>query len=216
MNKLPPLLLALEILLLLACIAIFVYGLFPLPVIPLILVAWGSLHFRHMGWRDVGFRRPEHWLSTISLGLFIGVAYQFLDIYLVSPVLENITRQPVNLAQFSGLRGNLLLLLVYLLITWTEAAFLEEMFFRGYFFNRLTDLFGNRRLGITLALVLSAIAFGLAHGYQDITGVIDTALAGLVLGGLYLLTRRNLWLPILVHGVVDTVGFLLLFFGVSG
>jgi membrane protease YdiL (CAAX protease family) len=30
---------------------------------------------------------------------------------------------------------------------------------------------------------------------------------------LYLLARRNLWLPILVHGIIDSLGFLLIYLG---
>ena len=90
------------------------------------------------------------------------------------------------------------------------------MFFRGYLLNRITDLFGRERAGIILALLVNAIVFGLAHAYQGIAGVVDTALAGLVLGGLYLLTGRNLWLPILTHGIIDTVGFLIIYAGLAG
>jgi membrane protease YdiL (CAAX protease family) len=43
--------------------------------------------------------------------------------------------------------------------------------------------------------------------------VIDTFLAGLMLGSLYLMAGKNLWLPILTHGIVNTVGFILLFLG---
>jgi len=43
--------------------------------------------------------------------------------------------------------------------------------------------------------------------------MLDNALAGLVLGLLYLLARRNLWLPILTHGIIDTIGVLLIFAG---
>jgi membrane protease YdiL (CAAX protease family) len=55
--------------------------------------------------------------------------------------------------------------------------------------------------------------FGVAHAYQSVTGVLDTALAGMVLGLLYLFSGRNLWLPILTHGIIDTIGFLLIYAG---
>jgi uncharacterized protein len=208
----PYLLIPLEILALLLCVGITALGLFPLPVLLFVLVAWGSLRLRHLRWRDVGLRRPEKWLPTIGLALVIGVGYQFLDIYLIAPVLERLTSQPIDLSQFASLEGSLPALVLALLLTWTEAAFIEEMFFRGYLFNRLTDLFGNERVGVILALVLSSLAFSIAHGYQGITGVLDTFLAGLMLGLLYIYARRNLWLPILTHGVVDTVAFLLIYF----
>ncbi len=114
------------------------------------------------------------------------------------------------------LQGNLFLLLFFLAVSWTEAAFIEELFFRGYLFNRITDLFGKERMGVSMALIGTSLLFGAAHAYQGISGVVDTTLAGLLLGLLYLYAGRNLWLPILTHGVIDTVGFLLIYFGFYG
>jgi len=209
----PTLLLTLEMLLILAGIAIYAFGIFSFPILPLFLVAWASLHLRHMRWRDIGLRRPDRWLPTVGLALLVGVGYQVLDTLLIAPLLQQLTGESIDLSQFSGLRGNLPALLIFLAISWTEAAFIEEMFFRGYFFNRLTDLAGRERLGIAIALILNAIVFGVAHAYQSVTGVLDTALAGMVLGLLYLFAGRNLWLPILTHGIIDTIGFLLIYAG---
>lgn len=206
--------LILEMLLILAGIAIYAFGIFPFPILPLFLVAWASLHLRHMHWRDVGLRRPDRWLSTIGFALLVGAGYQALDILLIVPLLEQLTGESIDLSILSGLRGDLPALLVFLAISWTEAAFIEEMFFRGYFLNRLTNLAGRERFGIAIALIVNALVFGAAHAYQGITGVLDTFLAGLVLGLLYMLARRNLWLPILTHGIIDTIGFLLIYAGI--
>jgi membrane protease YdiL (CAAX protease family) len=207
------LLLTLEITGLLAGFVIIALRIFPLPVLPLFLVGWASLRMRHMGWRDVGLKRPDKWLPTIGLALLVGVGYQLLDTLVISPILQSLTGKSVDLSQFSFLKGSLPALLLFLIITWTEAAFIEEMFFRGYFFNRLTDFTGKGRTGVIIALVIGSLIFGVAHAYQGITGVLDTVLAGLVLGLLYLFVRRNLWLPILTHGILDTIGFIILFTG---
>ncbi len=143
----PTLLLTLEMLLILAGIAIYAFGIFSFPILPLFLVAWASLHLRHMRWRDIGLRRPDRWLPTIRLALLVGVGYQALDILLIAPFLQRLTGESIDLSQFNSLRGNLPALLIFLVISWTEAAFIEEMYFRGYFFNRLTDLAGRERLG---------------------------------------------------------------------
>ncbi len=206
------LLLTLEILLVLAGIALIATGIFSFAIFLLFALAWISLRLRHLRWRDVGLRQPANVLVTIGLAVLIGGGYQALDTVAIGPLLQRLTGEAIDLSQFASLRGNMFALIVSLILTWTEAAFIEEMFFRGYLLNRSIDIFGNQRLGIGLALVANAILFGLGHTYQGITGVLDTALAGLVLGGLYLCTRRNLWLPILVHGVVDTTGFLLIYF----
>jgi membrane protease YdiL (CAAX protease family) len=211
----PFLLLAFEIIGLLVGFVLLAIG-FPLPVLPLLLVGWASLRLRHLSWRDVGLTRPDKWLPTISLALLIGIGYQILDTVAISPLLQSLTGKSVDLSQYSFLKGSLPALLLSIILTWTEAAFIEEMFFRGYFFNRLTDFTGNDRIGVIVALIVSSLIFGAAHSYQGITGMLDTFLAGLMLGLLYLFARRNLWLPILTHGILDMIGFIFLFAGWFG
>jgi membrane protease YdiL (CAAX protease family) len=209
------LLLALELILVLIGIALIATGIFPLAIILLFFLAWLSLNLRRMGWRDVGLRRPASILGTIALGVIIGIGFQFIDSLFIGPFLQQLTGEAVNLSAFSDLKGNLPMLIASLLLTWTEAAFIEEMFFRAYLLNRLTDLFGRAPLGIALALIVHAALFGLGHTYQDLTGVLDTFVAGLVLGVIYLLNRRNLWLNIIAHGVIDTTAFVLLYLGLA-
>ncbi len=208
-------LISLEILLVLACIILIATGIFPFAILLLFVIAWVSLYIRHMSWRAVGLARPSHWGVTLGLGVLIGVGYQALDTVLIGPLLQRITGEAVNLSQFNILRGNLTALIASLILTWTEAAFIEEMVFRGYLLNRLLDLFGRERTGVIFALLVQAALFGLGHTYQDFTGVLDTALAGLLIGFLYLRFRRNLLLPILVHGIIDTTGFLLIYSGLG-
>jgi uncharacterized protein len=210
------LLLIIEFILILAGVGMYALGYLSFPILPLFLLAWISLRLRHMRWRDVGLRRPEKWLPTIGLALLVGFSYQMLDILVIAPLLERLTGEGLDISIFNTLQGNPLLLMIFLAISWTEAAFIEEMIFRGYLFNRISDLVGSERFGSIVALFGTSLLFGIAHAYQGITGVVDTFLGGLVLGLLYLHAKRNLWLPILTHGIVDTVGFLLIFFGLYG
>ena len=202
-----------ELLLILAGIGLIAANVLPFAILLLFALAWISLRLRHLGWRDVGLKRPARILATIGFAILIGCGYQALDTWIIAPLLQRITGEAINLSQFSLLRGNSTALAFFLLVTWTEAAFIEEMIFRGYLLNRLLDLTGGTRLGITIALVGNAILFGLIHTYQGLTGVLDTALAGILLAMLYIISRRNLWITILTHGVIDTVGFVLLFLG---
>ena len=97
--------------------------------------------------------------------------------------------------------------------SWTLAAFGEEMVYRGYLMNRVAGLFRRTRSAWVFSLLLVHVGFGLAHAYQGITGVIDEGLAGLLLGLIYLRTGRNLAVPIVAHGLTDSIDFLLIFFG---
>jgi membrane protease YdiL (CAAX protease family) len=187
----------------------------PTPTIPMLAVAWVSLWLRRVGWRGVGLRSPGSWRKTILTGLAGGIGYQALDVLVLAPVLERITGIPIDLSQFDLLQGNLLLTLFALGFSWSLAAFGEEMVFRGYLVHRLADIFPNQDNRWMIALVLSAVLFSIGHLYQGFTGVIDTFLAGIFLGALYVYNGRNLWLPILTHGVINTAGFLLLYWGVA-
>jgi CAAX protease family protein len=209
------LILVFEILLVLVGIFLIASNIFPIAILLLFILAWLSLIVRHLKWRDVGLKRPDHLLATIAFAILIGCGYQALDTLAITPLIQRLTGESINLSPFAGLRDNLPGLIVSLVLTWTEAAFIEEMFFRAYLLNRLVDLIGHHRLGFLLALIIQAILFGLGHNYQGLTGVLDTALAGFVIGMIYLRAKRNLWLPILIHGILDTTGFLLIFFGLA-
>jgi membrane protease YdiL (CAAX protease family) len=95
----------------------------------------------------VGLRRPVRWLSTFGPAILFGVGYQLLDVLLITPLLERITGQSVDLSLFALIRGNLPLLFVSFLLSWTLAAFIEELFFRGYLLNRTMDFSGRHQKG---------------------------------------------------------------------
>ncbi|HRE28300.1 MAG TPA: type II CAAX endopeptidase family protein [Anaerolineales bacterium] len=185
----------------------------PTTAIFFVLLGWISLRLRRMGWRSVGLARPAQWGWTIGVALLLAAAFQATSIVLIVPALERLTGTPLDLSQFEELRSNVPLLLIALVVSWTYAAFIEEMAYRGYLMNRLADVLGPGRLGWIVAAVVSSVMFGLGHSYQGISGVIETTLSAGMMAGAYFLGRRNLWLPILVHGFKDTIGFILIFSG---
>jgi len=192
------------------------WGLLPLPrtIIPLLLLAWLSLWLRQRGWGDVGLRRPKSWFLTFSLGIAIGGSIEILGYTVINPVLLRLIGEAADPRDFSILRGNLPAFLTLLAFTWPLAAVAEEMVYRGYVLNRLADLFGQSRLGWGISLILSAVMFSLAHGQYSLRFIVTSSLMGLIEGGSYLLNRRNLWLPIIVHGVSNTISLTLVFLGI--
>jgi uncharacterized protein len=77
------------------------------------------------------------------------------------------------------------------------AGFCEELLYRGFMIWYL-----NHWCPPWLSLILSCTAFGLAHYYQGVSGILKTGIVGLLMGILYLLTETLLW-PILAHALVD-------------
>jgi uncharacterized protein len=177
------------------------------------LLAWLALRLRGLGWSDLGLRRGVSLLRLLITVPLATVTLLLLTVVLGSLLAWATGLQP-DLSHFAYLRGNLPALLGWLLIVWTVAAFGEEMLLRGFLLNALLDLLRSRagHAGAwALALMLTAIVTGAAHAYQGIAGVVLSGLIGLGFSLVYLATRRNLWAPILTHGLYDTVGFLVLF-----
>ena len=52
------------------------------------------------------------------------------------------------------------------------------------------------------AVIVSSLAFGLAHSYQGVQGMMKTGFAGVVLALLYV-GSGSIWLPILAHMLLD-------------
>src|SRR5262249_40050760 len=119
-----------------------------------------------------------------------------------------------DLNRFEVLRGNVAALLTGLVVVWTLAAFGEELLVRGYLMHTLHALLAphtGRRLAWVGAVLLSSLAFGLAHAYQGAAGMILTGLIGVGLATTYFAAGRGLGAAILTHGLYDTVGFLVVF-----
>lgn len=171
------------------------------------------LWLRGLGWRDVGLKRPARWSHTLLPGTGVGIAYQFVSLYLIEPLLARLTGALPDVSQFAPLVGNVWFFLLSIVVAWTLAAFLEEMVFRGYMMTRVADVGGKTRAAWLVALLLTSALFGLAHLYQGASGMIITGMSGLLFGALYLASGRNLWTAIIAHGVNDTLGFALIYLG---
>jgi hypothetical protein len=179
----------------------------------LLLFGWISLRVRKLSWRDVGLRRFRNWKTTIGLGIAAGLALEGFELFVSQPILVRLLGKQPDLEDFRALTGDLKMTLIFLALAWTLAAFGEEMVYRGYLMNRVADLFNRTRGAWIVSLIAVHVAFGLAHAYQGMTGAIDEGLQGLLLGVIYLRTGRNLALPIIAHGVSDSIDFLLIFLG---
>jgi membrane protease YdiL (CAAX protease family) len=179
----------------------------------LLLFAWLSLWARKMRWRDVGLSIFRNWKTTLAWGVAAGVLMEAFELFVSQPLLVKVLGKNPDLEDFRPLIGNLKVTLIFIALAWTLAAFGEEMVYRGYLMNRVADLFNRTRRAWILSLIVVHVGFAAAHAYQGLTGAIDEGLMGLLLGLIYLRTGRNLAVPILAHGVADTIDFVLMFFG---
>jgi membrane protease YdiL (CAAX protease family) len=179
----------------------------------LLLLGSISLWIRKIGWRGVGLTRYRTWKITLLLGVASGLALESFQLFVSQPLLVRFLGKQPDLQGFRALTGNLKLTLIFLALAWILAAFGEEMVYRGYLMNRIADLLNRTPRAWIVSLVIVPVGFGLAHVHQGLTGVIDEGLMGLLLGLIYLRTGRNLSVPIIGHGLQDSIDFVLIFLG---
>jgi len=180
----------------------------------LILLGWISLRWRNGGWKAAGLRRPDSWWKTFALAFAAAALLQSGSELLVAPLTRRIWPEPETVSTLlQSAAGDWKQALVALSIVWTFAAFGEELSYRGYLLTRAADLGRRSHPAFLLAMLIVALLFGFAHYYKGPAGVVDSTFSGLVLGGIYLLSGRNLWTPILAHGMSDTYAVALIFLG---
>jgi membrane protease YdiL (CAAX protease family) len=179
----------------------------------LLVLGWVSLYVRKIGWRGIGFKLYRSLTTTLAMGLASGVFLELFELFVSQPVLEHIIGKKPDLSQFQDLRGNLKETVLYLLLVWIVAAFGEELIYRGYLMNRVADLMDRTRTAWIVSLIVVHAVFGLSHSYQGLTGMIDEGLMGVLLAAIYLRTGRNLAVPIVAHGIQDTIDLILVFTG---
>jgi membrane protease YdiL (CAAX protease family) len=179
----------------------------------LFVLGWISLRLRNRTWRQVGMASPANWSRTLLVAVLAGCAMEALELFVTQPILIHLFHQPPDLSALDELYHHPSALAFALALTWSLAAFGEELVWRGYVLNRIAEVLGSIRGRFVIALLFSSAVFGLAHYDQDITGVTENIIDGALLASLYLASGRNLWVPILAHGITDTVDCILLYSG---
>jgi uncharacterized protein len=179
-------------------------------IIPLLVfISIGSMKSRKLKWIDLGFSFSDFKIKKIIIGVIVALIYFLLFEYLITPLL-NSWFPGVNLNAIGNIKGDYQKLIIWLITSWTVGAIFEEFIFRGYLLNRLKDLFGNKPPAQILIVILAAIPFGFIHAYQGTQGIITAALFGIFQSIIYLVDKK-LTIPMIAHGVFDTIGFIRLF-----
>lgn len=96
------------------------------------------------------------------------------------------------------------------IIYYIGVAIVEELYVRGLLLNLFEKLCYKRKNNTIIAIILSSVIFGLGHIFGVlgqpiliiITKVIWTIAMGMYFGTIYKKTN-NLWLPIILHFIID-------------
>jgi len=176
-----------------------------------------SVRLREGSFRALGLASPKSWWLTIAIAVATAAVVIAVGEFVTDPLAQYLGLRATGGAAhalgtgksdvWSAFKG--------LGLVWTFAAFGEELSYRRYLLGRAADVLGNSTLAYWIALVAASVLFGFGHFYQGPAGIFTTAIDGFIIGAAYLLCRRNLWVAVLAHGLIDTAGIVLLFFGLA-
>jgi membrane protease YdiL (CAAX protease family) len=182
-----------------------------LPTLVLAGMAVVSLAIRRAGFASLGFHRAERgWLLAAKM-LLLAVIWTVISQAVVIPIASHLSGQKQDVSDFAELQGNIGMLAVFVLLSWTLAAVGEEFAYRGYLLTRITDVVGSPRVGVVLAVAVSSLLFGMAHTEQGVVGVTLTTIDAIIFS-LLRYRYRTLWAPVLAHGFKNTIGVVAFFF----
>lgn len=189
-----------------------VYHVLPNEVPMIFALGLVSLRLRDGGWTAMGLRLPASWRTTIWLALAAAALRIGVGALVVDPLTTKFWPPAASPTGADAIAGQPWTALRWLALVWTFAAFGEEISYRGYLVRRAADVGRRSRAAYWIAVLLVSVLFGYGHYYKGPAGMVDSGVAGLILGAAYLLSGRNLWVCILAHGFIDTLGVLAAYF----
>jgi len=190
-----------------------VYRVVPNEVPILFLLGLTSLRLRDGGWAVMGLRWPVLWRRTVLFALAAATVRILLGALVIDPLTARFWPAANAPAGANEIAGHAMVALQWLLLVWTFAAFGEEIGYRGYLLTRAADVGGRSKIAYWVGVLAVSVLFGFGHFYKGPSGIVDSGMAGLILGAAYLLSGRNLWVCILAHGFIDTFGVVGAYFG---
>jgi membrane protease YdiL (CAAX protease family) len=151
----------------------------------------------YFGWLDGDWRR-RFGLSRPRLGkeaLWTAIAWLSMQLaYTLAILIAMRLGLPGEGGSRPGFAGMAVWLAPLDFLVW---ALVEELFYRAYLWDRLTELTGRP----VASIVISALLFSAGHVYPPI-GTLSTFFIGVILGWIFA-TRRSLWSLVLGHCLIN-------------
>ncbi len=185
----------------------------PIPI-RIVLLGLAILYFlksNNESWSGVGLKKVNKALPFILLTFLLLILQAVLPSFLQGLIGGFFQFEAADYSFFNNVHGNIKALIFWICLSWVIGGFFEELIFRGYLLNRLTGLMGDTKLSLFLAIIIQAVIFGLFHLYQGAGGVMSTTVIA-ILTGIFYAAYRNLWMTIIAHGLLDTLGFLAIYY----
>ena len=125
-----------------------------------------------------------------------------------SILMANITGIPEGSADMSGydyFKDNIGMLILTLVGVYIASSFGEEVIYRAFLINRISEIGQSTKKATIVAVVLSSIIFGLIHYGWGPMGIVQTGFMGLALAICYVKLKKRLWILVLAHAYMDTM-----------
>jgi len=181
-----------------------------IPTFVLLALAGMSLLIRREGFAALGFHRVPQGEHLVVKMLGFAALWSLIQLAVIMPITNHLSGSETDLSDYEDLRGNVGLLIVLLVLSWTLAAIGEETAYRGYLQTRMAQLFGSDRVAIVIAVALTSVMFGRVHSEQGPVGMVAIALDGFVFS-VVRYRFKTLWASVLAHGFNNTIGFVAFF-----
>jgi len=184
----------------------------------MLTIVFTGIKLRGEGLSHFGFSfKKFNWkfgLKTIlqSVIVFILALVGFI---IGSIIMANIIGMPEgsDMSNYDYLKDNIWMLFLTLGGVYIVASFGEEVIYRAFLINRISELELSSKTGKIIVVIISAIIFGLAHYSWGPMGIVQTTFMGLALGFSYIYLKKKIWVLILAHAYMDTILMLQLYFG---
>lgn len=153
---------------------------------------------------DFGLLRKVPW-RTIIVAILAGIALFFFVKLFLQPACDRITHHVRDLHSFDRIRQHPGMAVMLIVKTMLAAGLCEEIIFRGTLLQRLRLLFGWSRWATVASVLLTTAIFSSFHWYQGPSGLLLTAILGLIDSLVYVCTGYRLIYSVILHLVYDTL-----------
>jgi membrane protease YdiL (CAAX protease family) len=164
-----------------------------LTILAVVLLVQGGRPFE-----DVGLAAPGGWRFVVGVAVAAAiVAFLTIQYRMVTGDPEKRAAAREQLQSVGSLLPRSRAEMAGFTALSVTAGICEEFLYRGFLIWYLDKI-----SGMLFAVVISSLLFGLGHAYQGSAAIVKTAVVGLVMAGLFVLTE-SLWVPIALHAFVD-------------
>ncbi len=196
------------------CCILYASGYFQMIAAAFILIIASVAEYKKNAFSSLGFLRENIKVKNLLvIAPIVGTVIFLFYYYLLMPTVTYFTGEPIDFTVFEPYKGNLPETLNLFVRIWISAAFAEEIVFRGYLMRLFTKFFGSSNISLVINILLLGLIFGLTHTYQGISGIFLSGITGMILAIIFHIRKNDLWFNIAVHGFIDMVFLIYLYYG---